>query len=141
VNDASDWTFSSSEGINDAGQIIGYGRKNGVTRAFLLTPVPEPDSMALFAASLLILTGVVRRTRRRAWSFGSAGCRSRVQACRTVCDETQHQSVARVTVCPVPAGWYWSVAHVDGTTVELGMLEQMTAEVRSCRSRLDVPAS
>jgi len=66
VNDASDWTFSSAEGINDAGQIVGYGRKNGVTRAFLLTPVPEPGAMALFAAGLLVLTGVMRRSRRRA---------------------------------------------------------------------------
>jgi len=36
-----------------------------------------------------------------------------------------------ITVRRVPAGWQWSVAHVDGATIELATLEQMTAHVRS----------
>jgi len=60
---------------------------------------------------------------------------------RALPDETQHQTLTRVTVRHVAAGWQWSVAHVDGTTVELGTLEQMTAHVRSGRFRLDNPTS
>jgi len=32
------WVLSSADGINDAGQIVGTGKHNGETRAFLLTP-------------------------------------------------------------------------------------------------------
>jgi probable HAF family extracellular repeat protein len=47
---ADDWIFYYATAINDAGQIVGYGKfdpdgaggSQGVTRAFLLTPVPEP---------------------------------------------------------------------------------------------------
>jgi probable HAF family extracellular repeat protein len=54
------WTFLSATGINDRAQISGYGWFDAdgpggaryVTRAFLLTPVPEPRtvSMALYSA-------------------------------------------------------------------------------------------
>lgn len=64
VNNTDGWTFSSAEGINDAGQIVGYGTKGGVTRGFLLTPVPEPSAIILFAAGLLMLTGLSRARRR-----------------------------------------------------------------------------
>lgn len=33
------WTLDAAEGINDVGQIAGYGLLNGVRRGFLLTPV------------------------------------------------------------------------------------------------------
>jgi probable HAF family extracellular repeat protein len=51
----SGWTLLSAEGINDHGDIVGFGIFGGVTRAFLLTEVPEPSSLAIFgvAASLL----------------------------------------------------------------------------------------
>lgn len=45
------WRLNYASGINDAGQIVGYGRLNGVVRGFLLTPilVPTPDAMSLAA--------------------------------------------------------------------------------------------
>jgi len=42
--------------INDAGQITGYGVLNGQTRAFLLTPVPEPPAMAYFTFIVVMAT-------------------------------------------------------------------------------------
>jgi probable HAF family extracellular repeat protein len=35
----SGWELLAASGINDAGQIAGWGRHSGGTRAFLLTPV------------------------------------------------------------------------------------------------------
>jgi probable HAF family extracellular repeat protein len=35
----SGWTLSEANGINDAGQIVGYGTINGLEHGFLLTPV------------------------------------------------------------------------------------------------------
>jgi len=64
VDNADGWTFRSAEGINDAGQIVGFGTRNGVTRGFLLTPVPEPTSMLLFASGLLLLAGLSRKRRK-----------------------------------------------------------------------------
>lgn len=34
----SDWKLTSAMGINESGQIIGFGRKGGITRAFIMTP-------------------------------------------------------------------------------------------------------
>lgn len=54
------WVFQTARGINDAGQIVGYGRINGrgASHALLLTPIPEPATFALVAmlsaAALLI---------------------------------------------------------------------------------------
>ncbi|HVR37286.1 MAG TPA: Ig-like domain-containing protein, partial [Methylomirabilota bacterium] len=39
----SGWELTAAESINDAGQIVGSGQFNGQTRAFLLTPVANPD--------------------------------------------------------------------------------------------------
>ncbi len=60
------WTLLSAEGINDHGQIVGFGLFNGQTRAFLLTPVPEPATMLLSAAPLLLMAGAARRGKHRA---------------------------------------------------------------------------
>lgn len=59
----SGWLLNDARGINDAGQIVGNGRLNGVPRAFLLTPVPEPTGifLAAFAGSAII--GRRRRSR------------------------------------------------------------------------------
>jgi hypothetical protein len=54
--------LSTPRDINDAGQIVGYGKYGGETRAFLLTPIPEPSMLAMAALGLLI---GVRRLRRR----------------------------------------------------------------------------
>ena len=44
--------------------IVGYGKlTNGSTRAFLLTPVPEPETYALMMGGLGVL-GLVARRRR-----------------------------------------------------------------------------
>lgn len=45
------WTSLSVRDINDSGSIIGAGyTPEGVQRAFLLTPVPEPNSLVLLVA-------------------------------------------------------------------------------------------
>jgi probable HAF family extracellular repeat protein len=43
----SGWLLQNATSINDAGQIAGVGELNGASRAFLLTPVPEPATAAL----------------------------------------------------------------------------------------------
>jgi probable HAF family extracellular repeat protein len=61
------WTLAEATGINDLGQIVGYGFYRNQTHSFLLTPVaavPEPGSWALFAvgaAGLLMRRRALRR--------------------------------------------------------------------------------
>ena len=44
----SGWTLDGATGINDLGQICGTGvNPSGQTDAFLLTPTPEPSTLAL----------------------------------------------------------------------------------------------
>ena len=46
----SGWTLTNAQDINDSGQIVGYGtHPNGSTRAFLLTPVPEPNQFVVLS--------------------------------------------------------------------------------------------
>lgn len=49
-----DWILRTATGINDAGQITGYGYIDGVQHAFVLNPtiVPEPSTLALLLISL-----------------------------------------------------------------------------------------
>ena len=57
----SGWALSQANGINDAGQIVGYGiNPEGQTDGFLLTPVPEPKS-----TGLLLLAGTISFLLRR----------------------------------------------------------------------------
>ena len=53
----SDWaSLNSASGINDAGQIVGYGKTiDGENRAYVLTIVPIPAAVWLFASGLGLL--------------------------------------------------------------------------------------
>jgi probable HAF family extracellular repeat protein len=51
------WALKQADGINDRGQIVGYGVHNGVTHGFLLTPTPEPSTLVLFGISTVSLLG------------------------------------------------------------------------------------
>jgi probable HAF family extracellular repeat protein len=62
----SGWTkLNSARDINDAGQITGYGMKDGFRRGFLLTPIPEPGA-AMLAVSALAWGMTRARIRRSA---------------------------------------------------------------------------
>ncbi len=55
----SGWTLINAEGINNSGQVVGYGTNPlGQTDAFLLTPIPEPSEIALsvIGATILVLS-------------------------------------------------------------------------------------
>ena len=49
------WRLGTPLDINDAGQIVGFGIRNGVERGYLLTPVPEPETLALMLSGLGLL--------------------------------------------------------------------------------------
>jgi probable HAF family extracellular repeat protein len=55
IDPASGWVLTSAEGINDAGDIVGFGTFGGSTRAYLLV-IPEPSSLALLLPVGLLLT-------------------------------------------------------------------------------------
>jgi uncharacterized membrane protein len=65
-NDAANWQLSEARGINDRGQIVGYGQYDpdgpggaaATTRMFLLTPVPEPASLMLLIWMAPVLTSL-----------------------------------------------------------------------------------
>jgi hypothetical protein len=58
------WSLEFAIEINDSGQITGVGiNPAGMTHAFLLTPVPEPSTLALGGLSLL-LVALLRLSRR-----------------------------------------------------------------------------
>ena len=59
------WRFREVRAINASGQIVGWGENpDGLDRAFLLTPIPEPATAALLLSGLLAL-GVAA-----SWSVG-----------------------------------------------------------------------
>jgi probable HAF family extracellular repeat protein len=66
IVDARGLVVSEAWDINDARQIVGIARAADLTsRAVLLTPIPEPSTLALLGAGLLLIAAVVRRERAR----------------------------------------------------------------------------
>jgi len=62
----SGWVLREARGINDQGEIVGYGTNpTGQTDAFLLTPVPAPEPSTI-GGELLALALMFRRHRRSA---------------------------------------------------------------------------
>ena len=41
------WTLEGANGINNSGQIVGYGEIDGEIHAYLLTPIPEPTTISI----------------------------------------------------------------------------------------------
>ena len=50
------WILRDASGLNNRGMIVGWGIRNGQSRVFLMTPVPEPATLAAlgFGAALLL---------------------------------------------------------------------------------------
>ncbi len=57
------WTLLTAEAINSSGQIVGTGYVPAGEHAFLLTPVPEPSSIALALVGFLGIALATRRSR------------------------------------------------------------------------------
>ncbi len=72
IDSSSKWTLVQATAINDTGQIVGWGTNpNGRNDAFLLTPIPEPSTLALLGSALLAI-GVAYLRRRRPPSLAIA---------------------------------------------------------------------
>jgi probable HAF family extracellular repeat protein len=66
----SGWVIRDAQGINDLGQIVGFGDIGGEQHAYLLTPVPEPSTLVLAMAGLLLgimLRRKLYKAKRRSW--------------------------------------------------------------------------
>jgi probable HAF family extracellular repeat protein len=60
----SGWTLTDAQDINNLGQIVGYGYNDKwQARAFLLSPVPEPEIYAMLSAGFGLMGLVLRRRR------------------------------------------------------------------------------
>lgn len=55
IDPSSGWVLQQAADINDVGQITGYGTINGVTHAFLLSPIGVPESSSLLLGALGII--------------------------------------------------------------------------------------
>jgi probable HAF family extracellular repeat protein len=61
----SGWVLNEAWAISDSGLITGFGIFNGQTRAFLLTPIPEPSSLGFGGLALAGTCAMWRRRARR----------------------------------------------------------------------------
>ncbi|MDX2036309.1 MAG: hypothetical protein SFX72_06630 [Isosphaeraceae bacterium] len=65
IDQTAGWRLLSAEGINDAGQIVGFGTFAGQTRAFVLTAVPEPSNLVLSISGFICIASFAIRSRLR----------------------------------------------------------------------------
>jgi probable HAF family extracellular repeat protein len=61
---SSGWTSLTPRSISDNGFVVGQGTHNGVSHAFLLTPIPEPSTFALLGIGALGLLAFAWQWRR-----------------------------------------------------------------------------
>lgn len=62
------WVLISASGINDSGAIVGIASNSRLgidSHAFLMTPVPEPETHAMLLAGLGVVGFIARRKKRR----------------------------------------------------------------------------
>jgi hypothetical protein len=66
IDPTSGWNLTEADAVNDSGMIVGQGwsSANYEYHALLLTPVPEPSTIALLFASAACLVGYVWRRRK-----------------------------------------------------------------------------
>jgi probable HAF family extracellular repeat protein len=74
ITPGSGWFLQEARDINVNGQIVGWGVIGGQTHAFLLTPVPEPESYVLFLAGLILIRTVVFARRKPSGVLGLKNC-------------------------------------------------------------------
>lgn len=55
------WQLNRAYGINNHGQIVGFGLHDGMRRGYLLTPIPEPSTLATAAVALACATFIATR--------------------------------------------------------------------------------
>jgi probable HAF family extracellular repeat protein len=72
----SGWSLNSASAINDLGQIVGGGLIDGQYHAYLMTPVPVPAAVWLFASGLFGLFGALRKR-----AINLIHVKSRLQTC------------------------------------------------------------
>jgi probable HAF family extracellular repeat protein len=59
------WVLNYATAINDAGQIVGYGdNPEGITSAFILTPVPEPEVYLMMGVGVCLASVIARRRKQ-----------------------------------------------------------------------------
>ena len=144
----SGWLLETARGINDAGQIVGYGDHNGLVSAFLLTPgtVGAAGEMTTRdggaappfegGVSLRVLGPRPIRTDARVSYFlphsGAASLR--------VLDVTG-RSVRRADLAPSPTAgvWVWNLRDDGGRRVEPGVyFVRLTLGMDARVARLEV---
>jgi probable HAF family extracellular repeat protein len=63
VSNQAKWELTSAYGINDKGQIVGWGKINGQTHAYLLTSVPIPGALPLLFSAFGLLGFFCKRNK------------------------------------------------------------------------------